>query len=839
MQLTPGLNPNIRLNEPEDESRHSPVDIIVTESEGGDVPEFDDNGAIVKIRHGDGSVTVSLDGKPIDEAKLNKGHKWFSNLAEDLDEGELNRISGDLLRGIKEDEDSRTEWLEARANGIKLMGLQVEVPGQQGAADGAPVEGMSKVRHPLLQEAVIRFASVARSELLPTDGPIKIRNDDNNAGVQEDQMANALEADANHYLTVTASEYYPDTDRMLIMLGFGGTSFKKGYFCVLRNRPVLESVDARDLIVNNSATDLKNAIRITHRSEVPKNVVRRLQLLGEYRDIDLHDAKQPKPNAVDEQKAAQQGIQKGDFARPEDRPREIYECYCFLDILGYEHKWKGKESGLEIPYRVTIDVSSEKILSIVRNYDEETKELPEARIPFVKYTYVPGFGFYDIGLLHILANTTNALTAVWRELLDAGMYACFPGALIDKGASRQNSNILRIPPGGTAQIDTMGRPISEIVAPLPYKEPSPALMALAQEMATTGMRVGGTAEQMVGEGKQDAQTGAVLAIIEQQTVVKDSVHKRLHAAQCEEFELLFKLFREHPKSFWQSNKKPANKWDEKMFLEALDNYDLVPQADPNTSSQTARIMKFMGLKTLASQAPQMYNPIAIDTAILTDVLKIANPTQFFAPPSAMGRPTPDQQEKTSEANQRLSDSKAKLMMAQAHVDLSKAKISEMGQTPINGADPPPTTHEMSMDQMDAQAKLMDAHTRAMAVKQQRGDILLKDAQAQEDRQSKEKLAEMQIRKDIFDKQQDMQIQRSEHQDAMHMDMHKHATGLNADMQKHSMQLGAQQEQHAADLEHQASSLKSQEKMHSGDLKSKESLAKTQAKAKAKPSAKPK
>lgn len=833
MQLSSGLNPNIRLSGPDDEPKRSPVDIIVTESEGGDVPEFDDNGAIVKIKHADGSVTVSLDGKPINEDRVNRKTGWFDNLAEDIDEGELNRIAEDLMRGIDEDERSRTEWLEARANGLKLMGLQVEVPGQQGAADGAPVEGMSKVRHPLLQEAVLRGASVARSELLPTDGPVKIRNDDNTGSPQEDQMANALEQDSNHYLTVTASEYYPDTDRMLLMLFFGGTAFKKGYYCVIRNRPVIESVDAADLIVNNQATDLKNAIRITHRSIVPQNVIRRLQLLGEYRDITLHDPLQVKMNAVDEQKAAQQGIQKGDFARPEDRSREIYECYCNLDVIGYEHKWKGKVSGLEIPYRVVIDVSSRKILSVVRNYDEETKQLPEARIPFVKYTYVPGFGFYDIGLVHILANTTNALTAVWRELLDAGMYACFPGALIDKGASRQNSNILRIPPGGTAQIDTMGRPISEIVAPLPYKEPSPALMALAQEMASTGMRVGGTAEQMVGEGKQDAQTGAVLAIIEQQTVVKDSVHKRLHAAQCEEFQLLFRLFREHPKSFWQANKKPANKWDEKMFLEALDNYELVPQADPNTSSQTARIMKFMGLKTLASQSPSMYNPIAIDTAIIQDVLKIANPQQFFAPPAAMGRPTPDQQEKSSEAQQRLSDSKVKLMLAQAQADKSKAEIATMASKEqrenhlagLAGAqgEPGKTPHDMSMDQIDAQAKLMDAQTRAKAVDQQRGDILLKDAQAQEDRKSKEMLAHLTLAKDIMDKRADMQIQQSEHQDAMHFDMHKHQTGLQADMQKHETAIDADKETNQM------------------GLKSKETLAKMAAKkaaikpAKAKPS----
>ena len=242
----------------------------------------------------------------------------------------------------------------------------------------------------------------------------------------------------------------------------------------------------------------------------------------------------------------------------------------------------------------------------------------------------------------------------------------------------------------------------------------------------------------------------------------------------------------------------------------------------------------MGLKTLASQQPQMYDPIAIDTAIISDVLKISNPQQFFAPPSAMGRPTPEQQEKSSEAQQRLSDSKAKLMMAQSHQDLAKAKIAEMGQQPINGGEPPQTTHEMSMDQMKAKTEWMDAQTRRKAVDQQRGDILLKDAQEQEKMRFEAQKAQMEMQKDIRDKQADLQIQQSEHRDAMQMDMHKHQTGLNADMQKHSMQLGAQQEQQQADMEHQSQTQKQ-------DLKSKETLAKTAAKvaAKRQSNAKPK
>ena len=233
----------------------------------------------------------------------------------------------------------------------------------------------------------------------------------------------------------------------------------------------------------------------------------------------------------------------------------------------------------------------------------------------------------------------------------------------------------------------MGRPINQIVMALPYKEPSPGLMALAEEMAQTGMRIGGTAEQAVGEGKQDAQTGAVLAIIEQQTVVKDAVHKRLHAAQCEEFELLFRLFREHPKSFWQFNKTPAHPWDEKTFTEALENYELVPQADPNTAGQTQRILKYMGLAQRAAMMPQIYNPIAIETALLQSVLKISNPQQYFNPPAAMARPTPDMMAKQAETQEKVARAQSTLKLAQARQDEVKAKTMQMmmeAQKPAEG-----------------------------------------------------------------------------------------------------------------------------------------------------------
>ena len=684
MPLTPGLVPNLRQVVPDNDEEMAPVDVAVEIVEdGGDRPEYDQNGNIVEIEHADGSITISLDGRPIEEAEKRGPTEWFDNLVDDIDQGELYKIADELIRGIEDDIRSRQEWIEDRSQGIKLLGLKIEIPGLQGAADGAPVEGMSKVRHPLLLEAVLRFQANARSELLPTDGPVKIRNDNNNATLQQDQLANALENDLNHYLTAVATEYYPDTDRMLLMLGFGGTAFKKVYFCPLRNRPVSESVDANDLIVNNNATDLRNAKRITHRSYMRPSVVKRLQILGVYRDVDLGTPKSPDLDAVQREKDAQQGISRDAF-NPDDRDREIYECYCELNIPGFEHKWKGKETGLEIPYRVTIDVSSRQVLSIVRNYNEDDQELPTARANFVKYTFVPGMGFYDIGLLHILGNTTNAITAAWRELLDAGMYNNFPGFLMADTGARQNTNIFRVPPGGGALVKTNGMPITQAIMPLPYKEPSGALMNLVNQMAETGMRVGGASEVMVTEGKQEAPVGTTLAMIEQATKVLNSVHKRMHSAQAEEFELLLQCFREHPDCFWQ-RRGMTMQWDEQTFLAALQDVSLVPQADPNTSSQMQRLMKVAALKQLVSQNPSLYDPIAVDTAAL-QALGWSNPQQFMIPAAAQGKPPPEllkaiadieNDKKNSEA--RMLDSVTRAKETDADIALKMAKAQADAQ----------------------------------------------------------------------------------------------------------------------------------------------------------------
>lgn len=735
MSMTPGLAPNLRLVG-EEPSMPPSGDVQIEMVEEQDEPRFDKGGNLLEIEHSDGSITISLDGKPIEENVDAKDRSsWFRNLVDDIDAMELSRIADDLLKGVQDDMTSRTDWIEDRAHGMKLLGLKIELPALQGATDGAPVEGMSRIRHPLLLEAVLRFQANARAELLPTDGPVKIRNDTNNSTLEDDQLANALERDMNHYLTAVAKEYYPDTDRMLMMLGFGGSAFKKIYFCPLRGRPVSESVDADDLIVNNCATDLSNAKRITHKINMRPSTVRRMQILGVYRDVDLTMPSHDKSDSVEREKAAVAGVSL-DAANPEDRDRLIYECYCELDIAGYEHKRKGKITGLEIPYRVTIDESSREILSIVRNYNEDTKDLPESRSVFVKYTFVPGFGFYDIGLLHILGNTTNAITAAWRELLDAGMYANFPGFLFADSGLRQNTNIFRVPPGGGAPIKTGGMPINQAIMPLPYKEPSAALMNLAENIAQTGARVGGTAEMAVGEGRADAPVGTTIALIDQAQKVLNSVHKRMHAAQADEFQLLLECFKENPESFWERNRKPAHPWDETTFMKAVNDFSLVPQADPNTASHTQRLMKIMGLKQLQQSNPGMYDPIAVDIAAL-QAMGWSNPSQFMAPMSAQGKMPPEMQAKIEEIKIKQMDAASRMKLADAKTAEITAKIQNPEQPQPQGLKGKSPEEMQSVERM----KLAE-----LQVKQQDSEMDNQNRAA--DRESRERLALLKLIKEV-------------------------------------------------------------------------------------------
>lgn len=754
-------NANLRLvGKPDPDLPQAAKIIVDVQDDQTDSPDIDDSGNIVRITHGDGAITVSLDGQPLGNVNpANDGPlEWFGNLAEKIDSDELSRLTEELLLGIADDLQSRSEWIEDRATGIKLLGLKIEVPTVGGGADGAPVEGMSKVRHPLLLEAVLRFQANARSELLPTDGPVKIRNDSTSPNLTTDQLATALEQDFNHYLTAVATEYYPDTDRMLFMTGFGGDGFKKVYTCPLRNRPVSESIDADDLIVNQSATDLANAQRVTHRVYMRPSTLKRMQILGAYRDIELGDAVTPQADALQAEEKAQQGLSDNSLRRPMDRERELYECCCELDIAGFEHKHNGKVTGLAIPYVATIDVSSRQALSIVRRFDEDTKELPVARQRFVKFPFVPGLGFYGIGLLHILGNSTNAITAAWREMLDNGMFANFPGFLMQDTGGRQNTNIFRVPPGGGAPIKTNGVPVRDAVMPLPYSTAQMApLMALVQDMADTGRRIGGTAEVQVGEGRADVPVGTVMAMIDQAIKVMNAVHKRMHSAQAEEFQLLKREFKEHPETFWQRGCKSKTPWDKARFLAALDNCNLVPQADPNTSSSGQRLMKVMGLKQLQEKSPNLYDPIKVDTAAL-NAMGWTNPAEFFVPPAAQAAPPPQLIQQQAEMANAAKKAQADADRAQADlIEANAAKTETDTKVAVGHFTPkpeatgvaPPQQVDTPVDQATAQAKLLDAHTRAREATVHEREAETENHNRDQDRIAHEREAAIQLASDVI------------------------------------------------------------------------------------------
>lgn len=589
----------------------SPEDDTVITIDGPGIEPF--AAGPLEIPDEDGGVTIEF-GQQLPE-KINA--KFDDNLAEFLDNIVLGQISTPLLEAIEQDERDRSEWIQQRSDGLELLGMKVEKPGGANVGSSSTaVPGQSTVRDALLAEAVDRFQANAFAELCPAVGPCKVTNYADET-VDDDKLAEDFEKDFNYYLTGsggpdTATEYYPDTNKMLWWTGYASGMFKKVYRCPLRNRPVSESVDGSDLIVPSNATDLHNAGRITHQINMNHVTLKQMQLQGAYRDVTL-TAPTPQPNALQNKEADIVGMN-ANPQRPEDQDYTIYECYCNLDIPGFEHERDGKPTGLPVPYRVVIDKDSRTVLEIRRNWrelsDEDAKtKLPQAKIPFVLFPYAMGLGFYGTGLLHRLGNYTMALTAMLRECIDAGMFASFPGFLFAKPMGRQLQNEFRVPPGGGAPIDVsaVGGNINNAVMPLPYKDVSTAMVALMEQTRQNAARYGGTAEGPTGEGVMNAPVGSVLAAIDQATRIEGGVHKGLYAAQRQELILFRELFEEDPEAMFRGNDRPAmgripmDADDQareaarqkrlERFKKALKKCNLTPASDPNIPSHMHRMAK--------------------------------------------------------------------------------------------------------------------------------------------------------------------------------------------------------------------------------------------------------
>ena len=655
---------------------------------GGDIGDLlDPQKNVVTIDLPDGSVNINfgpLLGIPSEEA-----NEHDANLALHVDSGTLENVANDLLRLISSDKNRQDKRLQDIVKGIDLLGIKIEEPRAEPGEDG-----ISVIRHPLLLEAVLRFQANARGEMLPADGPVKVGNyGDQTASVDDD--ANALEDDMNFYLTSGAPEYYPDTDRMFFSLGMGGEAYKKVYQHPIKRRPVSETIDRKDLILSDGAVSLEACARVTHRSEMKPSDVRRMQLAGIWRNVPLSMATPGDNNPVDIALENVSGVDPKYSIEPGETDREIYECYCELDLPGFEHQEDGAPSGLPLPYRVTIDKDSRQILEI-RRWWEEGDETYTRKEVFVEYIFVPAFPGVNLGLLHILGNASRALTAAWRIALDNGMLANFPGGIMARATGKQQTTTIRVGPGQVAPVDVDGVPLKDAFMPLPYRDVTSGFVQIIQNVEQTSQRLGGTAETAVGEGRNDAPVGTTIAMIEQATKVLNAVHKRMHQAQAKEFGLLRELFRKDPQAMWRSNKNPRFMFDRMRLERALENKDIVPKADPNCASQTLRIQKAIAIKTLAQANPQLYDQAAIDRRIM-QMIGIEDADELFNKvPPMPAQPDPILAKEVE----------AKMITAQAKAAETQAKLQG------NALDQQVKLVETQARMQDAQTKLMQAETDA-------------------------------------------------------------------------------------------------------------------------------
>jgi hypothetical protein len=628
-----------------------------------DLVKLKPDALIVDLPDGTG---VTINFGPLGIAPDEESSDHDANLAMHVDEGTLGALSDDLLRLIQDDLSRQEQRLADVVKGIDLLGIQLQEPKSE-----PNDEGISVVKHPLLLEAVLRFQANARGEMLPADGPVKVANDGADTN-QLNEQAQQLQQDFNHYLTSGAPEYYPDTDRMFFSLGHGGEAYKKVYWHPLKRRPVSETIDRKDIILSDGAVSLEACGRITHRSRMRPSIVKQMQLVGVWRKTPLDTGLlMPDLNIVDRKLDEISGMQPKATLGLEETEKEIYECYCELDLKGFEHEEDGEQTGLPLPYRVTIDKESRQVLEI-RRWWEEGDETYVRKEVFVEYIFVPAFPGVNLGLLHILGNASRALTAAWRIALDNGMLANFPGGVMARSTGKQQTTNIRVGPGQIAPMDVDGVPLNQAFMPLPYRDVGGGFVQIIQNVEQTSRQLGGTAETAVGEGRNDAPVGTTIAMIEQATKVINAVHKRMHQAQAKEFSLLKELFRRDPAALWRNNKNPNFQKDREQLVAALNNNEIVPKADPNTASQTMRIQKAIAIYTLAQQNPSAFDQKAVYGRIMS-MIGIEDAEELFNknPPG----PPPIDESKMLMAKARMVDAQAKMMDTSIKAQNSQGDMS--------------------------------------------------------------------------------------------------------------------------------------------------------------------
>ena len=547
------------------------------------------------------------------------------NLAEVLGDDVLASIASDLLSSIKGDKQSRSEWEKTYTDGLKYLGMKFD------DARSQPFEGSSGVIHPILAEAVTQFQAQAYKEMLPAKGPVKTEIVGART-VEIENQAERVQECMNYYIMNVMEEYDPELDQMLFYLPLAGSAFKKVYFDVVLNRAISKFIPPEDLIVPYEAADISSAERITHVINMSSNEIKKQQLSGFYANVDIgSDGYAEDMSEVEEAIDEIQGMSP---SYKENRNRTVYEVHTVLDIEGFEDvDATGNPTGLKLPYIVTIEDSSEKVLSIRRNYNE-TDPLKNKINYFVQYKFMPGLGFYGLGLSHMIGGLSKASTSILRQLIDAGTLANLPAGFKARGMRiRDEDDPLQ--PGEFRDIDTTGGSLRENLIPLPIKEPSNVLMQLLGLLVDSGKRFAAIADMNVGDMNAAMPVGTTVALLERGTKVMSAIHKRLHYSQKLEFNLLAKVFGESlPPIYNYAIGTGSNEVKQQDFD---DRVDIIPVSDPNIFSQSQRVTLAQELLQMVQSNPQVHGPMGIYEAYrrMYAALGVDNVEALLQPPPDM------------------------------------------------------------------------------------------------------------------------------------------------------------------------------------------------------------
>ena len=579
--------------------------------EEGDQPELE-----ISIEDPE-AVEIGIDGQPIMRMEKDEEPEGFDdNLAEVLDEQVLATLASELTGDFDNDVSSRKEWIQTYVDGLELLGLKIEERAE-------PWEGACGVYHPLLSEAVVKFQAETMMETFPAAGPVKTQIIGKETPEKKD-AADRVQQDMNYQITDVMKEYRPEHERMLWGLGLAGNAFKKVYFDPSLQRQVSMYVPAEDVVVPYGASSLESAERVTHVMRKTENEVRRLQHEGFYRDVDLGEPTQVMDEI--EKKIAE----KLGFKATTDDRFKLLEMHVELDLEGFEHTdEEGEPTGIALPYIVTIEKGTNTILAIRRNWRPEDEQ-HHKRQHFVHYPYIPGFGFYAFGLIHLIGAFAKSGTSLIRQLVDAGTLSNLPGGFKTRGM-RVKGDDTPIAPGEWRDVDVPAGTMRDNLLPLPYKEPSQVLYSLLGTIVEEGRKFAGSAEIQASDMSANAPVGTTLAILERTLKSMSAIQARIHYAMKQEFQLLKDIIRDYTPEEYDYEPTEGSR------MAKQSDYDMVfviPVSDPNAATMAQKVVQYQAALQLAQTAPQLYDLPVLHRQML-DVLGIKNYQKLVPLPEDM------------------------------------------------------------------------------------------------------------------------------------------------------------------------------------------------------------